>query len=257
MPGIAAFYCVYDDDEWLSYSIASIYDAMDRIYFFVATAPWNGVITDNSKTISCIQCFPDPENKIRLLRGDWRDEVEQRNQALEIMIKDGFTYAFIVDADEIYDTSSLKNMLAYACSRPEVGCWHCWFIHYWKSAGYRINPPEKHNPPVLLRLGTGSFIEYRNCLSTLPHQLIPAEIGFCHHMSYARTDQQIHRKITSFSHSHQIKPDWFESVWKAWDLDRSIKDLCPYNPGAFHEAVPVPAEVLPPVLRNLVTSGKL
>ena len=69
-------------------------------------------------------------------------------------------------------------------------------------------------------------------------------------MSYARTDEQIRRKISSFSHSHQVRIGWFENTWKAWDNDHSITDLCPYNPGVFHRAVPVPPEVLPQVLRG-------
>ena len=252
---VAAFYCVYDDDEWLRYSLQSVYPAVAAIYFFVSCRPWRGPLTDNRGTLECIRSFPDPESKIKLIQGEWEDEVVQRNDAIALMAKDGFEYGFIVDADEIDDTESLKNMINFALQSPEVGCWHCWFVVFWKSHRFRIDPPENHHPPVLLKLGTGDFKEYRNCKSH-SHRLIPAEVGVCFHMSYARTDEQILKKISSFSHSHQVRAGWFENTWKAWDNDHSITDLCPYNPGVFHRAVEVPSEVLPPVLRGLGVIGQ-
>ena len=248
-PRVAAFYCVFDDDEWLPFSLASIYPCMEKIYFFVSHRPWNGPVTDNSTTLRVIEEFPDPDNKIELIRGEWTNEVQQRNAAMAHITIKGFDYAFIIDADEIYHPDALRNMLALAASRPEVEVWHCWFIHFWKSSGYRIDPPENHHPPILLKPGCGGFLEYRNCVAN-KHELIPAEIGFCFHMSYARTDEQIRRKLTAFSHSHQVAPDWFDRVWKGWDNDHSITDLCPYNPGVFERAVAVDPQLLPPVLQE-------
>ncbi|MCB0325829.1 MAG: hypothetical protein KDD69_19755, partial [Bdellovibrionales bacterium] len=69
--------------------------------------------------------------------------------------------------------------------------------------------------------------------------------------------EQILRKITSFSHSHQVRAGWFENVWKRWDSDPDVKDLCPYNPGVFHRAVAMPFELLPTVLREYLGSNPL
>lgn len=248
-PQFAAFYCVHNDDRWLEYSIRSIYPAMDAIYFLVAEEPWRGLLEDNYKTLRCIETFPDPDGKLHLVRGSWKGEVEQRNHALAELTVAGFDYAFIIDADEIYETQQLRGALEHVSQQPEVGCWHCCFVHYWKSPFYRIDPIDAHNPPVLLKLGTGGFVEFRNCLAT-SHKLIPPSILFCHHMSYARSDQEILRKISTFSHSHQIDPEWFEKKWKRWDIDNSVTDLCPYNPGAFHHTAYVEHSVLPEVLRN-------
>jgi len=247
---IAAVYCTYDDAEWLPHSLASIYPAVDAIYILISDRPWNGPHLAPDETLQCVEAFPDPSKKIRLVRGHWSGEVEQRNAGLELLARDGFTYCFIIDSDEIYDTDALIQMFRYALSKPEVGCWHCWFIVYWKSPRYRIDPPENHHPPVLLKLGAGAFAEYRNCLAH-SHELIPPQIGFCHHMSYARSDEQILKKIRSFSHSHQIDPLWFEKKWKGWDQDHAVTDLCPYNPGVFQRTAEVPLEALPRVLREI------
>ena len=249
MPSIAAVYCTYDDAEWLTPSLQSIYCAVDAIYVLVSSRPWNGPYFSPDETLNCIAAFSDPEKKIRLVRGEWASEVEQRNAGLEMLARGEFDYCFIIDSDEIYDTDALGRMFQLAKSRPDVGCWHCWFIVYWKSSQYRIDPPELHHPPILLKIGAGAFAEYRNCLAN-SHELIPPEIGYCHHMSYARTDEQIQKKIRSFSHSHQIDPQWFEKKWKGWDADKTVTDLCPYNPGVFQRTAEVPAEALPKVLRD-------
>ncbi len=246
----AACYCTYDDAEWLGYSLASIYPAVNAIYLLVAARPWNGPFTSPDETLLVIRNFPDPDGKIRLLRGEWTSEVEQRNAALVLAAGDTHDYCFIIDSDEIYDTPALARMLEYVRARPEIGCWHCWFIVYWKTPQFRIDPPEQHHPPVFLKLHAGAFVEYRNCIAD-SHELIPAEVGFCHHMSYARTDEQIQRKIQSFSHSHQIDPEWFEKKWKTWDSDHSVGDLCPYNPGVFEGTAEVPESALPKVLLTL------
>ena len=249
MPTFAACYCTYDDAEWLGYSIGSIYPVVDAIYVLVSSRPWNGPPTSPEETLRLVKNFPDPAAKIKLVRGDWASEVEQRNFGLALLGRDGHDYCFIIDADEIYDTQALARMRDFAQEHPQIDCWHSWFIVYWKTPRYRIDPPEKHHPPVFLRIGTGAFLEYRNCVAG-SHELIPAELGFCHHMSYARSDEQILRKIRSFSHSHQVDPQWFENKWKAWDNDRSISDLCPYNPGVFERTTEVPEAALPQVLRE-------
>ena len=53
--------------------------------------------------------------------------------------------------------------------------------------------------------------------------IIPIESAAIHHMSYARTDEQIRRKITTFSHAHQVVPGWFENVWKRWDDNPALE----------------------------------
>ncbi|MCC6931945.1 MAG: hypothetical protein IT292_01640 [Deltaproteobacteria bacterium] len=246
---IAATYCVYDDEEWLPYSYQAIYPEVQAIYFFVDSRPWFGEVTDNYSMLQCIEDLPDPQNKKILVRGNWGSEVVQRNAALDRLSVDGFAYNFIIDADEIYDTLMLGKMFEYAYAHGDIECWHTCFVNYWKSPRYRIDPMEKHNPPILLKVGTGRFLEYRNCRSG-KHELFPPTIGYCHHFSYARTDIQIIRKLNTFSHAQQIGETWYENVWKKWDEDHSIRDLCPYNPGAFDHAVEVPEEVWPQIVKE-------
>lgn len=62
-------------------------------------------------------------------------------------------------------------------------------------------------------------------------------------------DEQIHRKLSMFSHAHQILPGWFERVWKAWDANPTMEDLHPVNPPQFKRAVLQDPAIIPITLR--------
>lgn len=246
---IAALYCVYHDDIWLPYSYASIYSAVDAIYFFVSDRPWNGPKTDNANTLSCIEALEDPQKKKRIISGSWDNQVDQRNFSVAQTVLDGFQYGFVVDADEIYETAELKNMFAYAVSKPEVEVWHCKMLTYWDSPDYRIDPPEPHDPPILIKLGSCGFVETRNPVSN-SHELIPAKYGVCHHLSYARPDDLIYRKIHAISAAPDIRKDWYENVWLEWKKNPDLTNLHPVHPPHYQRAVRQPRECLPSVLRD-------
>jgi hypothetical protein len=77
----------------------------------------------------------------------------------------------------------------------------------------------------------------------------------CHHMSYARSDDALLRKITSFSHADEIVPGWYERVWLAWDARPELEELHPTHPPAYRRAVRQPLEKLPPALRDTTFGG--
>ncbi len=249
-----AVYCVYDDDMWLTPSLESVYDSCDGIWFLVSDSPWNGEPTDNSSTLAKIREFPDPQGKIHLVQGDWKTETDQRNAGLEIVREAGMDYCFVVDADEIFDPASLRRMMEYAASNPYVDYWHVRMITYWKSCYYRVDPIEPCEPVLFLKAGTGSFSDYRRASEDGIHATIPMEVGFYHHMSYARTDDLVRQKITTFSHADEMQTGWYENVWLGWDSDHSMVDLHPVYPPAYHRAVPQPYEALPSVLQHMVES---
>jgi hypothetical protein len=86
-------------------------------------------------------------------------------------------------------------------------------------------------------------------------RLAPETIVF-HHMSYARTDAQVQRKLATFGHAHEIVPGWFENVWRRWDDDRSLQNLNPCVPAAYQRIVEQPYEALPAVLRAAITADQ-
>jgi hypothetical protein len=245
-----AVYVIFDDERWLHFSLESVYAECDVILILIANAPWNGPPRSTEGTVQSALSFPDPEKKIQLLRGDWKSETEQRNAGRRRLMEMGIQYCLVVDADEVYDPVQLRRMMVFAPCVPDVDVWHIKMVTYWKSHLYRIDPPEEFQPAVLLRLGNVRFVEHRKAEGT-HHGLIPPHVAVMHHLSYARSDEEILTKITSFSHASEVKPDWYERVWKGWDRDQSIRHLNPAYPENYFCAIAQDPAALPPVLRNL------
>ena len=251
MPSMCAVYNIYNEDYWLPYSVASIYSAVDQILILVSDTPWYGSAIDQKETFTCIESLADPEKKIRVLRGSWSSEPEQRNTSLAAASVLEASYALIIDADEIYHSHELMNARTYATAHPDVDCWHINWITYWKSVRHRIDPLESYQPVVLVKLGQVAYVETRNPVGA-KHQLIPPEIALCHHMSYALSNERLTLKHISFSgHSQSAYESWFETKWNAWDKNPHIEELHPNTPSTFMRAVPMPKELLPATIRDL------
>jgi hypothetical protein len=133
---------------------------------------------------------------------------------------------------------------------PQVDCWRLSCFTYWKSYRYRVDPPEAITAAVFVRPGTGRFIENRTYQADRQVAL-PLDTAAFHHMSYARTDEQILRKISTFGHAREVVPGWFENVWRKWDADRSLRNLNPCWPGAYRQIVEQPYDALPPVVQRM------
>jgi hypothetical protein len=247
---VAAVCCIYDDDSWLPAAIESVYAACDSIWFLVGERPWNGEATDQAALLGRIRALPDPAGKFRIRRGQWPDEATQRNAGLRMLAEAGADYCFVLDADEIYDPAQLEAALTLVRGNPQVDCWRASCLTYWKSYRHRVDPPETITAAVLVRVGTGTFVDNRTYACGQECTLPPETLLF-HHMSYARTDEQIRRKITTFGHAHQVVPGWFEDVWRKWDDHPAMENLNPCWPSAYRRAVPQRYQALPPAVRRI------
>jgi hypothetical protein len=247
--GVAALYCLFGDLSWLPYSYESIYPCVEKVFFFLSTSPWYGEARASHVDRSILERLADPLGKKELVTGDWKSEPEQRNITLAYAQATGHTYGFIVDADEIYESSQLAQAFTYAKEKPGVAVWHVNWYTYWKSPHYRIDPIEPYQPPVLVQLGRAGFVETRNAVGDV-HELIPPQICMCHHLSYALSDEALMKKhIMQPGHSQSAYPGWLEGKWRAWDTNHEIGDLHPVHPSWFGRAVPQPLELQPTALR--------
>jgi hypothetical protein len=140
-------------------------------------------------------------------------------------------------------------------ANPQVDCWRLSCFTYWKSYRYRVDPPERITAAVFVRPGTGRFVENRTYQAERHHALPLDTIAF-HHMSYARTDAQTLRKISTFGHAKDVVPGWYENVWLKWDDDPSLQNLNPCWPAAYERIIEQPYEALPPALRQIADAAQ-
>lgn len=243
--------CVHNEEDYIAYSLHAVYNFADVIALSVNTGvPWGGKSEPLDKTLELIRAFPDPDDKIRIITGEWHSEIEQRNSNLNF-IRDIIDYYMIVDADEIYRIDDLARLQKYISMRPFVGQFRVRLNTYWKTNPfYIIDPPEPLKAYVISRVRRNTrFIGLRRT-NEVWRIVVPRKVAICHHFSYARSSEKILQKLSNFSHKNELVSEWFENVWKRWDNNHNIENLHPTHPAEYQRAIPVDINSLPEVMRD-------
>jgi GT2 family glycosyltransferase/tetratricopeptide (TPR) repeat protein len=243
MARVAAAYCLHDDTDFLAASVKSIeLLGRENIYTFISDVAWNGACGEWEAASQLANVLG-----INIVRGTWPNEVEHRAAVHVELSERGYDYVLVIDTDEIIESELLENILKVSESGLADKV-HVTMETYWKDHAHRIRPREQLFPVILASLtrtrpdGIRTFSGGREILFT-------EQFGVMHHLSYAGSDERIHRKINSWSHRHEVIPGWFEKVWKGWDRDMLMRNLHPTHPSAYGFV----EHIYPPqLLENLV-----
>ena len=112
---IAACYSIYNEEEFIAYSIRSIYDWVDKIIICLGLAPWSAYnpavrtqFKDRDRTEAILDGLVKGDEKFIVHKGVWDSEVAQRQMAMESCVQAGMDYYFLVDGDEVYRPDHLQ-----------------------------------------------------------------------------------------------------------------------------------------------------
>lgn len=245
-----AVYCIYDDHEYIDISLFHIKNELDKVLFLISDVPWNGKKTDNSKTIEVIQKLCKENSNFQLIQGHWTNEITQRNFGLELFYKEGIDYCFIIDSDEIYSENHFKNIKQFILQNKNITAFHIQWNTYWKKDYYIIQPREYYNPVICVKVENFNFTTIRHgqtniirtggaLLTTQQNSyngvVIPEQVGICYHLSYARDNEYMKRKLETNSHAPEFIFNWYNNVWENWKPQN--KNLHPVSPKQYNQAV--------------------
>ena len=269
---LGAVYCVYNEDEYIGYSIRSIYDVVDRIYVLLGEVPYSAynpkareLYTQADRTEAIVQELAKRCPKIRLIKGRWDSEIEHRNAGVALCRGDKLDYYFLVDGDEVYRQDHLANLLEEIRQHPRAGQFIIKCDIFWRGFKYRIPADDlSWMPRRLFKLSGWSQLGKSPLALPWPARFIgnnktnsvgsvyhiePSRVRF-YHFSYARQPKKMEEKLRTFSHAHEIAPDWYERVWLGWKANRALTNLNPVDPPKFPRIVTQPADDLPEVMRE-------
>ena len=267
---IAAVYSVYNEEEYLEYSIRSIYPFVDQIVILLGTAPWSAynphvraAFNQPDGTEAIVDRLAHSDRKFVVQKGLWDSEIAQREAGMRYCVDTGFDYYFLVDGDEMYRPDHLQVIRDEIEQHPEVGTFHIKCTVLWRSFRYRIPywgvkwTPWRVFKITRSRRVLGMFLPYR-CRITGPNRtnslglrhLIPPHKAVFYHMGYARTEQRMRLKIAASEQQQHFIRGWFEQVWLRWPQERSMKNLQPLDPEGLPEAISIDPVDLPEVMRN-------
>jgi len=242
---IAANYCIYNEADYISYSLKSIYSFVDKIVILVSNFPWKGTKSPPDETISIIYDFPDPEKKIIVKENHWPNQEAQRNDALKINQYLKMEYYWVIDADEIYELETIQKLKDYISLYPNVINFYCGWWTYWRSFYYRIEPPETSTFVIGKIVPSFKFLYARQ-----PSAGKTSRVDcFLHHYSYARPFERIRRKMTNISGpGSPLRSGWLEK-FQNWPKNKNLGDLHPYWKDHWQKAVRITWGI-PEALKN-------
>lgn len=142
-PLITASYKVFNSDDYLQQSLESIYPYVDGIDIVEGAIKnrFNEGRSSSDDTLHIIKSFPDPDNKIRLLQGMFRDKQEIQAKLLEVCRS---KWMLFIDADEIIEgmehvrefvEANSDGKMVYARPKKFIN-----FVHDFEHIIYSNNP---------------------------------------------------------------------------------------------------------------------
>jgi hypothetical protein len=228
---LACVTIAYKEERFISKFIQSMQGRVDKILVLNSTKPWHGDDDSVDRTGAIAESLGAD-----VIRFDWQSEAEQRTSGQYIL--NDYDWIITLDPDEYLLDADWANLINFLEAAPldayVTGMQHT----YWKR-GFVIDPPEDYKQIIAVRPSV-EFIDKRvvNC----QWGYAPTEL---HHFSWARSDDECWRKITSYGHAGEFDAlGWFSNVWQS---DRTT-DLHPLTPESLKEAVRVE---LPEELRTL------
>lgn len=225
-PRIAACYIVCNEEEFIKYSLESIYDFADEIIIvegaveeYMHAANPDGSSKDS--TVKEIKIFPDPRHKITLIQGRWKNKEQQRTAYLERVTAD---WLLQIDGDEVYkkeDLARMFNMIQkdkklIGLSYPLLNFWHNFKTvargGQWElgqNRFYRIKTGYHYKTHHQLHdeMGNPIFSDriYRKMIKTCPGVYV-------YHYAYCKRGENVRNKLKYY----KDRGDMIDDTWTTW-----------------------------------------
>ncbi|CAM9672059.1 unnamed protein product [Ectocarpus sp. 6 AP-2014] len=267
---VAVVVVVHDDISLMRAVLEEVAAVVEHILVVVSVRPWHGSATDVSPTLRMLECMlqdadSPTRGKLRVEVGSWATEPEQREYGNAIIREDvrNFSRVVVLDTDEFWHPVELAKALALAAQQHKVVLAQAEMDTYWASVRSVVSPPEKLQALWLVDPRRCVWTQYREVMCDIDlweehHAALRLQRNdaVVHHLSYVRVEEEIRRKMATFSHAGEEQSGWYERSWLGWAANNSLTDLHPVIPVAYKRVVPQPLFRLTPALRALHLDAK-
>jgi hypothetical protein len=251
---IAVGMIVFESDYVLKQCIDQIYNHVEQIVISEGPVKYwvdQGRTTSADDTNKILDNYPDPQNKITVIHGQYTEKTDESNAYMKY-IRNDINYLWQIDADEVYKTEDvlkIKGMLEIE-QPTSVGIrsisFYGGFDHY--LTGFELNTDnflrifryepncywETHRPPTI---HYNNYIEKKHLTS----DYICKKYGIqMYHYSYV-FPTQVYTKISYYANSlnkNGIIPNYFERVYLPWINDCAHRNEIEKTFNGVHEYLP-------------------
>ena len=225
---------VFEGDYVLKQCLEQVYPFAEQI--LIAEGPvkyWQrqGRTTSLDDTNKILDEFPDPDNKIKIVHGQFSEKDDQCRAYME-HINDDIDYLWNLDSDEIYTTEDLKKIIKFLEDEQptSVGIRSCSFYGGFDDylTGFELNRDnflrifrftkgstwKTHRPPTI-QYPPDSNIVRKHVDSNMLWDKLGVQM---YHYSYSFPDQ-VYKKVSYYKDSvskQNCIDDYFNSVFLPW-----------------------------------------
>lgn len=174
----------------------------------------------------------------RVIRNRWTTEQDQRNSGQ--FFHEDKDWVIVMDPDEFLSNEDWKKLKGFLETTDADAVVVEGQYTYWKD-GWVADPPKDYQMLIAVRPQV-KFVDKR----VVGTNYVVAPI-WLHHFSWARTDEEVWRKISHYAHAKDFDTNrWFNEVWKKWKP--GMQDVHPTTPETLHD---FKKAQLPPELERL------
>lgn len=215
--------CIYDDQRFIKPFVKQFPEWIDQILFLVSERPWFGLYSESAfKTVEEIKSCGD--SRVTMVRLPWQNEHEQRSWGLGHLWD--FDWVFTMDTDEFFTPEGWEELYK-VCHELHSGtnALVAGMKTYWKDFDHVWEPADLHKPTIAVRPKKVLFHDKREIGI---HEMRWEIREPMHHLSWARTDEEVWKKINNYMHAKDFDlVSWYDSVWKPWTIEKT--GLRPYG----------------------------
>jgi len=238
---------VFNGDFFLRQCLDGVYDFAHEIVIVegadAVSQPFaNADGSSTDRTWDILQNYPDPKNKIRLVRGKFKDKDEQSNAFMQHLSGD---FVWLLDSDEMYLPQDMERLAKTLHDDPELMAVEMrhrvffggldriahgkhWELTFWRIHRLYSGARYISHRPVNIMHPSGVTMNDMKHLSA--DQLDEMGIRMMHY-SYV-LDRQVEEKMRYHSHWRPTKYprekdvnyfhyDYIEKIWRPWKTDRA------------------------------------
>lgn len=231
---------VFEGDYVLKQCLEQVYPFASQI--LISEGPveyWRrqGRTTSLDKTNEILDSFPDPDNKIKIVHGQFNEKDDQCRAYMNY-IHDDIDYIWNLDSDEVYKTEDIEKIIKFLEKEnpTSVGLRSCSFYggfdHF--LTGFELNRDNflrifkfckgatwlTHRPPTI-QYPTGSNIARKHIDSDKLFSLLGVQM---YHYSYVFPDQ-VYKKIKYYKDSvsrQNCIDDFFSKIYYPWMIGDDV-----------------------------------
>lgn len=239
MPKITFGMIIFESDYVLQQCIEQVYPFAHSIV--IAEGPvtyWQnlGRTTSTDRTNDIINNFYDPDKKIKIVHGMFNEKDDQCRAYINL-IPDDTDYLWNLDADEVYKTEDLKNIISFLDTEQptSLGVQSCTFYGGFDRYLTGFEQYTDNFLRIFRYIPGSTWLTHRPPTMKYPYNIpnkhinsktLYEAIGFqMYHYSYVFPDQ-VYKKIAYYKDSvskQNCIDDYFQNIYIPWITGNDIK----------------------------------